>query len=227
VNIRNFAHKGLKRLYVEDSVQGVPPETAEKLRKMLAYLDNMDNTFWQRFVSHHRPYLGLYWGRVAEDGLGAFRQKNELRYGWIVGSERWSSLDTTARLALSAARVQHHLPADDFRETPFAQSYRRTLAFLKSRGAEICVVTSPVSSEYFRYASREPGLAAVQAFVRETAERNGARYVNFYDLYATPEYDHYFRDMDHLNEIGAPLFTAKAVTACFGPVSGSFASTPK
>ena len=43
VNIRNFAHKGLKRLYVEDSVQGVPPETAEKLRKMLAFLDNIED----------------------------------------------------------------------------------------------------------------------------------------------------------------------------------------
>jgi proteic killer suppression protein len=43
VTIRNFAHKGLKRLYVEDSVQGVPPETAEKLRKMLAYLDSIED----------------------------------------------------------------------------------------------------------------------------------------------------------------------------------------
>jgi hypothetical protein len=210
-------------------IEGDPHEFAVyKLdRATHAYLNNMDNQFWQRFVSHHRPYLGLYWGRVAGKGLGAFRQKNELRYGWIVGSGRWSQVDTSARLALSAARVQHHLPADDFRETPFAQSYRRTLGFLKSRGADVCVVTSPVSSEYLRYASREPRLAAVQVFVQQTAEEYGARYLNFYDLYATPQYDSYFHDMDHLNEIGAPLFTAKAVQGCFGPVSGSFASTPK
>lgn len=42
MRIRNFAHKGLKRLYTEDSQQGVPPDTADKLRKMLAYLDNME-----------------------------------------------------------------------------------------------------------------------------------------------------------------------------------------
>jgi hypothetical protein len=210
-------------------IEGDPHEFAVyKLdRATHAYLDNMDNQFWQRFVSHHRPYLGLYWGRLLDRGFGGFRAKNELRYGWIVGSERWSALDTTARLALSAARVQHHLPSDNFRETPFAQSYQRTLAFLRSRGAEICVVTSPVSSEYFKYASREPGLAAVRSFIQETAEGHGARYVDFYDLYAKPEYDSYFRDMDHLNAIGAPRFTAKAVTACFGPMSGSFASTPK
>ena len=44
MTIRNFAHKGLKRLYEEDSVRGVPPDTAEKLRKMLAYLDNMEDS---------------------------------------------------------------------------------------------------------------------------------------------------------------------------------------
>jgi len=39
VKIRNFAHKGLKRLYAEDSTKGVPPDTVDKLRKMLAFLD--------------------------------------------------------------------------------------------------------------------------------------------------------------------------------------------
>jgi proteic killer suppression protein len=43
VKIRNFAHKGLKRLYTEDSLQGVPPDAADKLRKMLAYLDNLED----------------------------------------------------------------------------------------------------------------------------------------------------------------------------------------
>ena len=42
MKIRNFAHKGLKRLYTEDGQQGVPPDTADKLRKMLAYLDNLE-----------------------------------------------------------------------------------------------------------------------------------------------------------------------------------------
>jgi proteic killer suppression protein len=43
VKIRTFIHKGLKRLYVEDTPKGVPPDTVEKLRKMLAYLDNMED----------------------------------------------------------------------------------------------------------------------------------------------------------------------------------------
>jgi proteic killer suppression protein len=42
VKIRSFAHKGLKRLYAEDSVKGVSPISADKLRKMLAFLDDME-----------------------------------------------------------------------------------------------------------------------------------------------------------------------------------------
>lgn len=42
MRIRDFAHKGLRRLYLEDSAKGVPPDTAVKLRKMLSYLDNME-----------------------------------------------------------------------------------------------------------------------------------------------------------------------------------------
>jgi toxin HigB-1 len=41
VRIRNFAHKGLKKLYFEDSAKGVSPNTVDKLRKMLAFLDDM------------------------------------------------------------------------------------------------------------------------------------------------------------------------------------------
>ena len=43
MRIRNFAHKGLKRLYAEDSAKGVPPDMAAKLRKMLAFLDDMQD----------------------------------------------------------------------------------------------------------------------------------------------------------------------------------------
>ena len=41
VKVRKIVHKGLKRLYSEDSTKGVPPDTVDKLRKMLAFLDDM------------------------------------------------------------------------------------------------------------------------------------------------------------------------------------------
>jgi proteic killer suppression protein len=43
MKLRTFAHKGLKRLYTEDSAKGVPPDTVDKLHKMFAYLDNLED----------------------------------------------------------------------------------------------------------------------------------------------------------------------------------------
>ena len=43
MRIRNFEHKGLKQLYVDDITKGVPPDSVDKLRKMLAFLDSMQD----------------------------------------------------------------------------------------------------------------------------------------------------------------------------------------
>jgi proteic killer suppression protein len=43
MKIRNFAHKGLKKLYAEDNAKGVPPDSLDKVRKMLAFLDDMED----------------------------------------------------------------------------------------------------------------------------------------------------------------------------------------
>jgi proteic killer suppression protein len=43
MKIRSFVHKGLKKLYEEDNAKGVPPGTVDKLRKMFAFLDEMDD----------------------------------------------------------------------------------------------------------------------------------------------------------------------------------------
>jgi proteic killer suppression protein len=43
VKIRSFAHKGLKRFYEDDSEKGAPSEAVEKLRKMFAFLDDMND----------------------------------------------------------------------------------------------------------------------------------------------------------------------------------------
>ena len=56
MKIRSFAHKGLKRLYEEDSGKAVPPDTVDKLRKMLAYLDNMEDPAELRMLAAWRAH---------------------------------------------------------------------------------------------------------------------------------------------------------------------------
>ena len=43
MKIRNFLHKGVRRLYLEDSAKAVPPSAVDKLRKMLAYLEGLED----------------------------------------------------------------------------------------------------------------------------------------------------------------------------------------
>lgn len=41
MRIRTFAHAGLRRLYLADQTKGLPPDAVDKLRKMLAFLQDM------------------------------------------------------------------------------------------------------------------------------------------------------------------------------------------
>jgi proteic killer suppression protein len=43
MKIREIVHKGLKRLYDENNAKGVPASSADKLCKMLAFLEGMDD----------------------------------------------------------------------------------------------------------------------------------------------------------------------------------------
>ena len=43
MKVRSIAHKGLRRLYEENSSKGLSADTVDKLRKMLAFLDAMAN----------------------------------------------------------------------------------------------------------------------------------------------------------------------------------------
>src|SRR4029079_7953749 len=118
------------------------------------YLQNQGGTFWGRFVGHHRPYLGLYWQRLLEGGPSAFKPREELRWGWIAGQNSWSAVEPGARRTMANRRVDRQVPAADFRNNTFARSFRRTLAFLRERGADVCVVTTPISYEYLEYSRR-------------------------------------------------------------------------
>ena len=52
MKIRNFSHKGLKRLYHEDDKKGVPANTVDKLRKMLAFIQDMEDADELRAIPH-------------------------------------------------------------------------------------------------------------------------------------------------------------------------------
>jgi proteic killer suppression protein len=67
VKIRNCVHKGLKRFYKEDSAKGIPPDTADKLRKMFAFLDDMRDSEELRALAVWKAHI------LAGDRKGTWR----------------------------------------------------------------------------------------------------------------------------------------------------------
>ncbi|HXX22410.1 MAG TPA: type II toxin-antitoxin system RelE/ParE family toxin [Terriglobia bacterium] len=55
--MRNFVHKGLKRLYEENSPKGVPSASVDKLRKMLAFMDAMEDAQELRSIATWKAHL--------------------------------------------------------------------------------------------------------------------------------------------------------------------------
>jgi proteic killer suppression protein len=56
MRLANFVHKGLKKLYADDSAKGVPPDTVDKLRKMLAFLEDMEDPEELRALSSWKAH---------------------------------------------------------------------------------------------------------------------------------------------------------------------------
>ncbi|MGA2602583.1 MAG: type II toxin-antitoxin system RelE/ParE family toxin [Bryobacteraceae bacterium] len=74
MKIRGFAHKGLKRLYEDNSAKGVPPDTVDKLRKMLAFLDTMQEADELRAVTVWKVHT-LLGGRKGTWSLSVTRNR--------------------------------------------------------------------------------------------------------------------------------------------------------
>ena len=57
MRVRSIAHKGLRRLYEDNSSKGVSADTVDKLRKMLAFLDAMQNPEELRALSTWKAHM--------------------------------------------------------------------------------------------------------------------------------------------------------------------------
>ena len=73
MRIRNFVHKGLRKLYLEDSPKGLPPDAVDKLRAMLTFLQDMQDPeklrifpLWKAHQPYWRPQGGLEPARHAQ-----------------------------------------------------------------------------------------------------------------------------------------------------------------
>ncbi|MDE0680931.1 MAG: type II toxin-antitoxin system RelE/ParE family toxin [Gammaproteobacteria bacterium] len=66
MKIRNVAHKGLRRLVQKDDAAGVPPAVAGKLRRMVSFLQDMEQEEELRSVPGWKAH------RLTEDRKGTW-----------------------------------------------------------------------------------------------------------------------------------------------------------
>lgn len=57
MRIRSFVHKRLKRLYQEDNSRGLPPGSVDKLRKMLAFMQDVQDADELRAIPVWKAHL--------------------------------------------------------------------------------------------------------------------------------------------------------------------------
>jgi proteic killer suppression protein len=56
VKIRNFVHKGLRWLYLEDNSKGLPADAVDKLRKMIGFLQDMEDPIELRALPNWKAH---------------------------------------------------------------------------------------------------------------------------------------------------------------------------
>lgn len=57
MKLRRISHKGLRRLYEDDSSKGLSPDAADKLRKMLTFLEGMQEPAELRMLPTWKAHL--------------------------------------------------------------------------------------------------------------------------------------------------------------------------
>ena len=57
MKVSGFAHKGLRRLYEDGNAKGLPPDSVDKLWKMLAFLDVMQDVEELRALASWKAHM--------------------------------------------------------------------------------------------------------------------------------------------------------------------------
>lgn len=164
----------------------------------------------------HRPLLTTYWRRFLFEGGIKSSKFSFQPNGWQINSDRFEALPAVERLIWARGRVQQQEPAPGFSMSDAAKRYRQILQMLERAGARICLVTTPVSAPYASLAAERPRFQEARTFFAALAREGGYRYLDLSHSFANEAQIGLFADSDHLNERGAPQFTAMVNKGCEG-----------
>ncbi len=132
----------------------------------------------------------------------------------LVAHDSWSKRADAFRLKTTIGRAVWQRPQPDFEATPDYTAYRETLTRLKTSGAQLCMLRTPITHGYLEAIAKDERYLAAETAFRHIAADIGVRYLDFRDLpMAYP--DSVFRDQDHLNRTGSRSFVPLVMQRCF------------
>ena len=104
-----------------------------------------------------------------------------------------------------------HSPANNFESSKNYKSLLNILSFLKKQNIEICLISTPLHYDFFRYYDKNK-FNEINNFYNSLAEKNNLKYLN----YTINDYpDNFFRDETHLNALGSKALTKAIDKKCF------------
>ncbi len=127
---------------------------------------------------------------------------------------RRRALSEDERRELTAARIESNRPVPDVRTSSGFSAYRRTLDFLLSRGARVCLARTPVTDLYLAMSRDEPNHVAAEQALRDLAAELGIRFVDYVDL-DLPLTPGTFTNPDHVTTRMGEVYAASLERACF------------
>lgn len=173
---------------------------------------------------YHKPKLPNYWkaylSGALEDKvfLGDGEANQKIRFhtsGWQEVNGVFAEISAEKRRNIALARVERHTPEPKHRRPKTYSLYESMIDNLLSKQCRVCMVTSPVSYDYYEASKQNSAFAESLQYFRSLAHQKGLKYVNNFGAYSGHEHLPFFHDEDHLNGVIAKQYTRDTINACF------------
>ena len=151
----------------------------------------------------YRRYIFDYWKSI----LTIIEQKNAQET-----KTESQKIDPTFLADGTLKRVQLHTPISNVTASVHSEEYKDFLVSLAERNIEVCLVSFPLSSNYREEKKKFPEFQETMQFFISLQDLTG---IHYRDLSSSMD-DRFFADADHLNKLGASIFTKLVSRECFG-----------
>lgn len=158
----------------------------------------------------YKVRISSYWKNYLR--YGQLKPRGEFtRQGSLLVDFEMNADITDAQSLLIKKRVDQHSFENDPTNYKTANLMTQTIKQLQDANIGLCIVTFPVTPAYREHAAKKISFKKVIEFFEKITADYGVPYLNYYSAY-----DNYalFRDMDHLNKVGAQQFTPRLINDC-------------